>query len=309
MSTTLKLQKVLEHLIRNEEDAAKELLHNIFIEKARASHAELMLREEEELEDLEVIGGTGDLGRDLTDEIKVLDDEIEFEETMSEDTEELTVSDDVDSELESTDSTLDSEELVDDVDDKMSELDAALAKLTAEFEKLSADESNETEDSEIEDNTEIEDHDVDVDVSDEEEISEEEDFEFDDEFEELAEAVELEVIAKDPLTTDKEPREVGAGKTGSSVGKNAKSPVAASQTSRLGAEPVVMGRGPKNDSYKLQDAPKVVDAEVANNRRKKGEEPKAVKSPSNALLNKPNSDGYGKTGTTSPLTYGNKNLK
>jgi hypothetical protein len=42
MTDNTKLTKVLEYLIKNQEDKAKELLHQVFIEKARAIHEELM---------------------------------------------------------------------------------------------------------------------------------------------------------------------------------------------------------------------------------------------------------------------------
>ena len=42
MSSNSKLSKVLEYLIKNDEEKAKELLHQVFIEKARAIHEEMM---------------------------------------------------------------------------------------------------------------------------------------------------------------------------------------------------------------------------------------------------------------------------
>ena len=83
MTTNVKLTKVLEYLIKNDEEKAKELLHQVFIEKARAIHEELMSMEEEvQDEDLdetsqmdmdETFGGTGDEGKDLTREIRAME--------------------------------------------------------------------------------------------------------------------------------------------------------------------------------------------------------------------------------------------
>ena len=46
MTTNNKLYKVLEHLTKGEEEAARDLLHTVFIEKARAIHEELMNADE-----------------------------------------------------------------------------------------------------------------------------------------------------------------------------------------------------------------------------------------------------------------------
>ena len=92
MSKT-KLEKVLEHLLNNQEGQAKALLHQIFIEKARAIHEELMTDEED---DMMEVGGTGDQGEDFMHDVKEMSDdisdddaEIEFEEVMSEEDEDM----------------------------------------------------------------------------------------------------------------------------------------------------------------------------------------------------------------------------
>ena len=93
MTVNPKLAQVLGLLIKNDEERAKELLHEVFIEKARAIHEEMMGHDE----DMEEVGGTGDMSKDFTnevtghheddmeEEITALEDEIDFEETMSED--------------------------------------------------------------------------------------------------------------------------------------------------------------------------------------------------------------------------------
>jgi len=100
MTSNPKLSKVLEYLIKNDEDKAKELLHQVFIEKARAIHEEMMGHDDME-EDM--IGGSGDMGKDfrhsvnarrktrdqyaddINSDLKHMHDEIDFEETINED--------------------------------------------------------------------------------------------------------------------------------------------------------------------------------------------------------------------------------
>ena len=51
MSTREKLQKVLEFLINEEEDQARDLLHTVFVEKAREVHESLIESDDEEVDD------------------------------------------------------------------------------------------------------------------------------------------------------------------------------------------------------------------------------------------------------------------
>ena len=75
-----KLEKVLEYLISNPQDKAKELLHQVFIEKARKIHEELI--SQDDLEEMDRMGGDEgeELEGDLTshnNHLKELTDEIE----------------------------------------------------------------------------------------------------------------------------------------------------------------------------------------------------------------------------------------
>ena len=70
-----KLLKVMDYLINEQEDKARDLLHQLFIEKARAIHEEMRHREEE---DEETLGGDEGLG--LGDEITHNREEIDSEE-------------------------------------------------------------------------------------------------------------------------------------------------------------------------------------------------------------------------------------
>ena len=47
-----KLEQVLEYLINEEEEKARDLLHTVFVEKARAIHESLI---EDEDEDIEIV--------------------------------------------------------------------------------------------------------------------------------------------------------------------------------------------------------------------------------------------------------------
>lgn len=312
MTTNTKLSKVLEYLIKNEEDKARELLHQVFIEKARAIHEELMSMDEEMLDDDmeegmhgDEVGGSGNLGHDLTNEIESMDDEIDFEETMSEgEPEEVEGEVDVDAEdgagdeiemdADVSDDVVDDADGDVDVDDAVSPegkkvgLNDALAQLLDAFNKMKEDAAGDTGNEEEADA-----------VS--EETEEEESWELDEDFDDLAESLDLAVIEKDPLKGNKTEGEVGSASSGMAIEKNAKSPLPKSQTSRMGAEPVKTGLGGTHNGYNMEASPKVDDMGHGDNRRKKASDgSKSVPAPKNsdAASNK-----------KSPLTNGGSNLK
>ena len=325
MTTNPKLTKVLEYLIRNDEEKAKELLHQVFIEKARAIHEDLMSQDEEMDQDMEAemgesmhgdhmdeemddemdetMGGSGDLGKDLTNEISAMDDEIDFEETMTEagddadDTEEVEmdmVDTGDDADMETADGELGA------VEDKMHDLEAALAALKAEFDKLESGDEGEEE-------VEVDDVESKMD-----EDMVEDDFEFDEDFDELAESLDLEVIERDVLKTNKSAKDVGSASSGMTTGNDAKSPLPKSQTARMGAKPVETGKGSTHNGYNLEAAPKSADQGLGDNRRKKstdGAKKIGKDGDSSALINKSTSDSFGAINNTSPLSKGGQNLK
>lgn len=329
MTTNSKLAKVLEHLVKGEEDAARDLLHNVFIEKARAIHEELMNADEatheEEMDEgvvvtieqdgTENIGGTGDEGKDLTGEIKAMGDEIDFEETLGEDDDEIELDTDVDVD-DSTiadvdaDMDLDSDATVQSVENKMNDLEAALADLKAEFEKLESD-ADDDADASMADQEEV---DVAADSEDAAEVDgddvdSEDAWALDEEFDELAESLELEVVTKNMEKTVPA-EDVGAAKSGMSDGNNAKSVVPPSQTSRFGAKPVAIGKGPDVNGYKLETPPKsdkIADAKNDNRRKKATDGTKKMSKDgaSGALLNQ----NVPTDGKMSPLSKGGQNLK
>ena len=304
MTTNTKLTQVLEYLIKNDEEKAKELLHKVFIEKARAIHEELMSADDVQDEEMdEEVCGSGDLGKDLTAEIESMEDDIDFEETMTETgDDELEGDDDTlsvdDAELDVADDSLDMP--VDDmsseeggmsaVEDKMGDLESALAALKAEFDKLDGDDSEEVEVTAPE-----------GDDAGHIEVSEEDSWELDEDFSDLAESLDLEVVERDMLKSAKTAKDAGAASSGMTVGNNEKSPVPSSQTSRLGAKAVETGTGPTPNGYKAETAPKSTDAGLGDNRRKKStdgtskvSDPKNTDNASNKM---------------SPLSKGGSNLK
>jgi len=255
-----KLEQVLEHLVAGDEAKAKDLLHQVFIEKARAIHEELMSAEEM---DEEMLGG--DEGKQLrhdmmhhSKEIEELSNEIESEEIMGEAEEDMDMADmdmadaedDLGDALAATDdAAMDMEageaDVMGDIEDTMGDLETALADLKAEFERL---EGMEGEEHGMDDMGGEEMSDEEGEEEGEEEMDEmftEEDFD------DLAEAVELEKV------TVPHSGEVGAGKfSPRDANEKAKSPLPPTQTSRFGAEPIKTGKGPKADGYALQAAPK-----------------------------------------------------
>ena len=233
MSKT-KLEKVLEHLLNNQEGQAKALLHQIFIEKARAIHEELMTDEED---DMMEVGGTGDQGEDFMHDVKEMSDdisdddaEIEFEEVMSEEDEDM-----MDMETEVSDEASDDMDDMEDMGDMegaadhggelsgmekgIDALTKALEELEAEFERIK-DQGGE-EDHEGDEDLDADETEVDIMDQPEGEEAEEEVEEVEEDWDSLSEAVSLDVVDQNPMKSQKTPGEVGSGKFASDVGARA----------------------------------------------------------------------------------------
>lgn len=334
MSSNSKLSKVLEYLIKNDEEKAKELLHQVFIEKARAIHEEMMGHDDMEEDE---VGGSGDQGKDFRNavnargqdahseaidaQIRAMENEIDFEETMNEeegDLEEFKATTDDEDELElSLDD--DGDEMDMDVTgdegssehddheaimDKMGDLETALAELKAEFEKLEAAERGEGEEEEEGEGEE-----------------EEESWEMDEDFDDIAESLDLEVVTKD-MEKSVPAKDVGAEQSGMSDGNKARSPLPPSQTTRFGAKPVDIGAGPEHKGYELETAPKsnmdamkLADPDMkADNRRKSysngmSRQNKEGNKPDAAINTTAKQFGADTVGKMSPLSKGGQNLK
>tara|TARA_R110000868_G_scaffold22642_4_gene92808 strand:- start:2586 stop:3560 length:975 start_codon:yes stop_codon:yes gene_type:complete len=319
MSKT-KLEKVLEHLLNNQEGQAKALLHQIFIEKARAIHEDLMTQEEDD--DMMEIGGSGDQGEDFLNDVEEMqddiaddDEQVEFEEIMSEEDEEM-----MNMEAEASPETSDDMDNMDNMDD-MDDMDSmadqnsettglsgmekgidaltkALQELEAEFERLQDQGGQEDE---VEGEDDLDADDTEVDVMDQPEGQEDQE-EVDEDWDSLSEALSLDVIDENPLQSQKTPGEVGSGKFASDVGARAKSPVPASQKERMGAKPVDPTKGGYHSGYNRESAPSSATLKhtQGDNRRKKATDHMSQVSKegaSGAMLNK-----SGEGNKKSPLT-------
>jgi hypothetical protein len=131
-----KYEQLIEHIINDETDKARELFHNIVVEKSRDIYESLV--DESDLE--EAIGGNQ--VEDLVDEV-TLD-----EQGISEEEEDMDVMDmDSEEDMDFDDSgDLDAhEEEHGDVEDRVQDLEAALDELKAEFDALMAGEEAEEE--------------------------------------------------------------------------------------------------------------------------------------------------------------------
>lgn len=276
-----KLEQVLEYLVNGNEDRAKELLHQVFIEKARAIHEELISDDEEFDED--VLGG--DEGEQLRhelmrhdDHIDDLSDEIDAEEIMGEaeddmiddlgdaemdmDDAEMDM-DDAEMDLGDADMDMDSDDsdILGNIDDTMGDLESALEQLKAEFEKLEGGEEDLGDEEDFEQGEEDFEQDEDGDERDEEM----DDMFTEEDFDDLAEAIELEKVS---IPTS---GEVGAGKySPRDANERSRSPVPPSQTQRFGAEPIRTGKGPTANGYSLETPPASQKTKILpkDNRRK-----------------------------------------
>jgi len=325
-----KLEKVLEYLINNEEDAAKELLHQVFIEKARSIHEELINMEDEE--EMDENGDMGDhFGNEVghhSDHLDELSDEIDAEETIAETEDDMDMDTadaegDLGDDMGSEDGMMDMGSDMDDMDDMgdmggeevgmekiestMDELEDMLASLKAQFEKLeSGDDSEADMDDDMDDmgGEDMEDAEGDEGMEDAEgdegmEDAEGEEDEMDEswlaEFDDLEESVDMD------KATIPSNAEVGAGKYAKAEA-NTKSPVATSQKELFGAKPVVTGKGAAKSGYEREAAPSSAQlAGVKDNRRKKatdGQSSVSKEGSSGSMLSKSQGEG----GKKSPLT-------
>jgi hypothetical protein len=314
-----KLEKVLEHLINGREEEAKELLHQVFIEKARSIHEELINADDDSMEEI-----GGDMGDDLMDEVgkksdylDELADEIEAEETMAEaDGPDMDLSDaeedlesaemdtdadmmdmdvdadaDADADMMDMDGASDEEAPVGDdmgsIEATMGDLEDALAALKAEFEKLEAGSSDEDAD----------DKEVNADADKDETEDEEEkmDESWLAEFDDLEESMSLDAVSAP--SND----EVGAGKFAKPE-SNTKSPVARAPAEMFGAKPVQTGKGPTKSGYERESAPSADHMKgIKDNRRKKADDGMSQVSKEgngSAMLNK----SQGEPNKKSPLS-------
>ena len=159
------LVKVLEYLVNDEQDKAADLLHNVFVEKAKNHWASITeddevvedeIQEEDldetidldeadddsEDEEVEEAIDASDDEEDFLDDIETAEEEIEDEEIMDDedmDDEEMAepemdLSMDMEPEAEEGDDAADAEEAMDNVEDAIAELRAAFADMMGDEE-------------------------------------------------------------------------------------------------------------------------------------------------------------------------------
>lgn len=325
-----KLEKVLEYLINNQEDKAKELLHQVFIEKARSIHEELINMDEESLDNLDMGADLEADVEDSSDELKKLEAEIEAEETMAEaEDDDMDVADaemDLDDELSADDDMADmgddmgsDEDEMDmdvdmdvdsgdmdtevdvDMDMEEPEMDADMDSIESTMEKLEdalAELKAEFEAIEAGKSNESSDEDEGEEAEGEEEADDEESEEEMDEswlneFDDLEESVDLEKVSAP--TGD----EVGSGKF-AKPDSSSKSPVGKAPTELMGAKPVAV-KSSNASGYNREAAPSSQEMKGTANRRKKatdGMKEVSKEGDNAAMLNKK----IGAEGTKSPLS-------
>jgi len=185
-----KFEQLIEYVINNEDAKAKELFHEIVVEKSRTIYEEMMKDEEldeakkddEELdegeEDLEENMLGGDQADDLIDDVEVEEEGLSMEG-------------------EGDDSFADEEGGEEGLEDRVVDLEDKLDELMAEFESLMGDEADEEEHIDGDDLADVSADDFDDEESGEEEIDDTE-FETENMF---AENVTLKAVAK-PSNTE-----------------------------------------------------------------------------------------------------------
>jgi len=147
---TSKFEQLIEYVINDEEQKARELFHDIVVEKSREIYENLMNEESEE--DLDEAKEEDDEGEEL-DEAKEEDDEGEELDESEEDVEESIggdasqgLIDDVEMEEEGMSEGEEEEESGEDLEDRVVDLEDKLDELMAEFEALMGAEEEEHSD-------------------------------------------------------------------------------------------------------------------------------------------------------------------
>ena len=230
-----KFEQLIEYVINDDTAKARELFHDIVVEKSRAIYEEMM---EEDLDE-------GSLGGDAADDLILDTEEIDNEEAgvSMEGEEDLDMDDGMDDGM---DGGFGDEEADAGLEDRVVDLEDKLDELMAEFESLMGDEAGEEEHSDLDFGDEDMDMEVDGGMDDEEVVDDEL------ETEGFMEAVSLKAVPK-PTHGD--------------AGAHAKSPVAANSGARGAmAKPVSAGTndGGHHDSAAYKNTTKDLIGKVGN---------------------------------------------
>ena len=133
-----KYEQLIEHIINDESDKARELFHNIVVEKSRDIYESLI--DESDLE--ETVGGNQ--VEDLVDEVTI-DEQGISEEEDDMDVMDMDSEEDSDMDFDNSGELDDHEEEHGDVEERVQDLESALDELKAEFDALMAGEEQEEE--------------------------------------------------------------------------------------------------------------------------------------------------------------------
>ena len=192
-----KYEQLIDFIINEDEAKARELFHQIVVEKSREIYESLI-----DEQDLEEIGGN---------EVEELVDEVSADETGMEEGEEMDMEVDMDDAEEEEEEEAGEEAGEEELEDRVMDLESALDELKAEFDALMADEAGEEEH-----NDGINDPEMGEMMEAEEEVDEEAEEEVDESAdEELARLREYVEKIGAPNNT-----EAGDGKAGPVAGKN-----------------------------------------------------------------------------------------
>ena len=138
---TNKFEQLIEFVINDEEDKAKELFHDIVVEKSREIYENLMNEEEqdEEEQDEENDSEEDDSEEELDEDMGSLEGDVEAEEQGMQEEEESDAEFDDEAEEDGEDLTHDIEggnDIEHDIEDRVVDLEDKLDELMAEFESL-----------------------------------------------------------------------------------------------------------------------------------------------------------------------------
>lgn len=213
-----KYEKLIEHIINENEEEAKKLFHSIVVEKSREIYENLMADEESTEDD--VIGGN-----DVDDFVDDVEADIDDEEFDDGDDDDFDIEDDESEDTEEFDLGDDDEDADEELEDRVLDLEDELDALKAEFDRLMSDEADE-EDDELEIDSEEDVVDIDDEIESEDDFEVDSDFDADEDDSEPMDDTEImrEYVEKVKELYKSEPSEGGeVGSAGSTVNVNKKS--------------------------------------------------------------------------------------
>ena len=244
MSSRAKLEKLLEYVVNGEDVKASDLLHDVFVEKARAIYAK-KLNEDYDLDDEY---GSTDMEEDFLagsdDDLDEFNDEIDHEEMYEDEDME---DEDMDMDMEDEDMDMEDEDMDMEDEDESEASDAfmnvedAIAELRAVFDYLIGDED------EMEDSYD----DSEYDYESSEDFDSGEDMDIEDEEENVSESVDLKKVATPSNNSEKSMSAVRAVKSGE---QHRKAPVYSKneEKGRVAAKPKDMkARAPQDNATKM----------------------------------------------------------